>query len=85
MHTPSNDIGDAITILKAAFDGPLMAYPDSGFFKMPNWQFEDVIPTTTFLGFAEAWIRQGVQIVGGCCGLSPEHIAALRLLRGHRS
>jgi S-methylmethionine-dependent homocysteine/selenocysteine methylase len=85
MHTPSNDICDSLTVLKAAFDGPLMAYPDSGFFKMPNWQFEDVMSPIDFLGFAEEWIGNGVQIVGGCCGLSPEHIAALRPLKRHRS
>jgi homocysteine S-methyltransferase len=85
MHTPSIEIRDSLAVLKAAFDGPLMAYPDSGLFEMPNWQFEDVMPPMEFEGFAEAWIRNGVQIVGGCCGLSPEHIAALRPLKHQRS
>jgi S-methylmethionine-dependent homocysteine/selenocysteine methylase len=26
---------------------------------------------------AHAWVRQGAQIVGGCCGTTPEHIAAV--------
>ena len=81
MHTSSNVIGDAIAILRGAFIGPLMAYPDSGTFKMPQWQFEDVIPPDEFLRFATQWVENGVQIVGGCCGLSPEHIAALRPLK----
>jgi homocysteine S-methyltransferase len=81
MHTPSNVIGDAIAVLRGAFTGPLMAYPDSGYFKMPHWQFEDVIPPAEFLRFATEWVENGVQIVGGCCGLSPEHIAALRPLK----
>jgi len=84
MHTPSNVIGDAITILHAAFTGPLMAYPDSGYFKMPQWQFEDVIPPDELLRFASQWVESGVQIVGGCCGLSPEHIAALAPLKDRR-
>jgi homocysteine S-methyltransferase len=81
MHNPSNVVGDAIAILRDAFDGPLMAYPDSGFFKMPDWQFEDTIPPDEFLRFATQWVDNGVQIVGGCCGLSPEHIAALKPLK----
>ena len=82
MHTPSNVIGDAIAIVRHAFAGPLMAYPDSGYFKMPHWQFEDVIPPDTFLGYASDWVEAGVQIVGGCCGLSPQHIAAIASLKG---
>lgn len=81
MHTPSNLTGEAIAILRGAFAGPLMAYPDSGYFKMPEWQFEDVIPPDELLRFAAQWVGNGVQIVGGCCGLSPEHIAALGPLK----
>lgn len=81
MHTPSNTVGDAIDILREEWHGPLMAYPDSGYFKMPRWQFEDVIPPETLHDFAVQWLEQGVRILGGCCGLSPEHIAALRPLK----
>ena len=77
MHSPANVIGDALDILGTVHGGPLMAYPDSGYFKSPRWQFEDVIPPRELHRFADLWIDQGVQIVGGCCGLSPEHIAAL--------
>lgn len=81
MHTPSNIIGEAVDILDDDFEGLLMAYPDSGYFKMPRWQFEDVIPPAELRRFAEGWVGQGVRILGGCCGLSPEHIAALESLK----
>jgi homocysteine S-methyltransferase len=81
MHTPSDVIGDAIALLRNDFDGPLTAYPDSGYFKMPHWQFEDVISPDEFLTFATEWVADGVQVVGGCCGLSPEHIAAIAPLK----
>lgn len=32
--------------------------------------------------FAKAWAQHGADIVGGCCGIGPEHIAALKALRG---
>lgn len=32
--------------------------------------------------FAKAWLQHGADIVGGCCGIGPEHIAALKALRG---
>ena len=81
MHTPSNLVADALDILRATFDGPLMAYPDSGYFKSPHWQFEDVIEPFELRRYAEGWIEQGAQVIGGCCGLSPEHIAALAPLK----
>ena len=81
MHTSSNVVGDALAIVRDAFDGPLIAYPDSGYFKMPHWQFQDIIPPDEFREFARQWIASGVQVVGGCCGLSPEHIAAIAPLK----
>lgn len=81
MHTPSNLVSDALETLRATFNGPLMAYPDSGYFKSPHWQFEDVIETRELRRYAEGWIEQGAQVLGGCCGLSREHIAALAPLK----
>jgi S-methylmethionine-dependent homocysteine/selenocysteine methylase len=31
--------------------------------------------------FAKAWVQHGADIVGGCCGIGPEHIGALKALR----
>jgi S-methylmethionine-dependent homocysteine/selenocysteine methylase len=30
-----------------------------------------------YLAFADDWRRRGATIIGGCCGIGPEHIAAL--------
>ncbi|SRR5579871_439701 len=37
-----------------------------------------------YLRFAEDWVRRGATLVGGCCGIGPEHIRALaeRFARG---
>jgi S-methylmethionine-dependent homocysteine/selenocysteine methylase len=81
MHSPSDVTGEAIEIVRGVFNGPLTAYPDSGYFEMPHWQFKDVIPPAKLLQVATQWVEDGVQVVGGCCGLSPEHIAALKTLK----
>jgi S-methylmethionine-dependent homocysteine/selenocysteine methylase len=31
-----------------------------------------------YLEFARDWVARGATIIGGCCGIGPEHIAALR-------
>ena len=77
MHSKVNTIGPTIELLKARWSGPLMVYPDSGYFKMPHWQFVDVLPVDDFVAFSRQWTAAGVQIVGGCCGLGVEHIEAL--------
>ena len=77
MHTSADIIADAVPLIREQYSGPLMAYPDSGYFVMPNWQFVDTLTPREFRDFAQGWIEQGVQIVGGCCGLAPEHITAI--------
>lgn len=37
---------------------------------------EDLTPTS-YVGWAQRWVDQGATIVGGCCGISPQHIAEL--------
>jgi S-methylmethionine-dependent homocysteine/selenocysteine methylase len=77
MHSNVNTIAPTIELLKRRWSGPLMVYPDSGYFKMPHWQFVDIIPVDDFVAFSRKWIEAGVQVVGGCCGLGIEHIEAL--------
>lgn len=76
MHTGADLIDAALEVVRGRFRGPLMAYPDSGFFEMPQWRFVDVIPPARFEEFCSGWIRAGVQIVGGCCGLTVDHVRA---------
>ena len=77
MHSNVETITPAIELLKLHWQGPLMVYPDSGFFKMPHWQFVDIISLDDFVTYNQKWIGAGVKVVGGCCGLGVEHIEAL--------
>jgi S-methylmethionine-dependent homocysteine/selenocysteine methylase len=77
MHSTAQAIGPAIELLREVFHGPLMAYPDSGYFAMPNWQFVDIMPAEELVAFSRIWKASGVQIIGGCCGLGINHIRAL--------
>lgn len=82
MHTRADLIADALRVLRPQHAGPLMAYPDSGYFEMPHWRFVDALTPSDFAAFAQAWREAGVQIIGGCCGLGPEHIAAIAHMKG---
>ena len=81
MHTDVNAVSPSLEVLKNFFDGPLMVYPDSGGWVSPNWDFDRVIQPKQLKSFAEKWINEGVNIIGGCCGLSPNHIKEIATLK----
>lgn len=82
MHTHVEAIAPCLAILREHWDGPVMVYPDSGTFSMPNWIFKDIIAPADFVELGREWRRTfGVSILGGCCGLGLEHIQALAALK----
>ncbi len=77
MHTLVEDTVPALRELVAWWDGPAGAYPHSGKFIMPNWQFTDMISPDDFAEESLDWLDLGARVIGGCCGIGPEHIKAL--------
>jgi S-methylmethionine-dependent homocysteine/selenocysteine methylase len=77
MHSSPNDTDEALKIAAERWSGPLGAYPESGYFKMPDWQFVDIIAPQELVARSRGWRKLGATILGGCCGIGPEHIAAL--------
>ena len=76
MHTAIDDTADALALSKYNWAGPVGVYPGAGRFKMPNWVFEPV-PSDAFVEHCRRWRQMGATLLGGCCGIGPEHIAAL--------
>ena len=68
-------------MIKTNFNGPILAYPDTGGWLSPNWIFDNVIEPEKFREKAKDWYALGAQIIGGCCGTSPDHIRALTTLK----
>jgi S-methylmethionine-dependent homocysteine/selenocysteine methylase len=77
MHTLVEDTVPALREVKKRWNGPVGAYPHSGKFIMPNWQFIDMISPEDFADEVRRWIEMGAQVIGGCCGIGPEHIQVL--------
>ena len=76
--TPA-DAGDAVPL--AGAHGPAVVYPNSG----QSWNAE----TRAWEGRSafhaddvSAWVAAGARLVGGCCRVGPEDIAALRATLG---
>ena len=78
MHSEIPVTGDALERARPLWDKPMGAYPESGYFTMPNWNFVDVVSPQDLVAEAKGWVARGARILGGCCGLGPAHIATLR-------
>lgn len=77
MHTPIPDVLPALEVVRHYWDGPVGVYPESGYFAMPNWQFVDIVSPDDLVSETQKWIDRGVRLIGGCCGIGPEHIQTL--------
>jgi S-methylmethionine-dependent homocysteine/selenocysteine methylase len=77
MHSVVEAVPRALEVVRGRFDGPIGAYPHVGDYQPPEWLFGDITPEA-FAQEAKGWVAQGAQLVGGCCGIRPAHIAALR-------
>jgi S-methylmethionine-dependent homocysteine/selenocysteine methylase len=77
MHSDFEATDRALEILRDYWQGPVAIYPNSGQFVDLHLQFDTVSGEDEFEQAAERWLQQGVQIVGGCCGIGPSHIRRL--------
>ena len=78
MHTLTEDIASALEIVRQDWSGPMGVYAHSGEWIDPDWQFIDMISPEDYLTAAQGWVKGGTRIIGGCCGIGPEHIRLLK-------
>lgn len=67
----------------AAPDLPLIAKPNAG---LPERRANETIypvDPVRFARLAREWVRADAKIIGGCCGTTPEYIAAIRAELGN--
>ena len=81
---PPGDVTVGLRELVRHWSGPAGVYPHVGRFDPPEWLFTDEYPPDRYAEVAREWIGLGAQIVGGCCGTTPDHIAAIGQLTATR-
>jgi S-methylmethionine-dependent homocysteine/selenocysteine methylase len=75
---PRELIDGMLPLLRGSTSLPLGVYPNVGTYRDPGWTFDDEVTPAAYAAEALRWRdREGAQIVGGCCGTTPEHIAAV--------
>ena len=75
---PPEHVDGMLPWLRDFTDLPLGVYPNLGYFSDWGWRFDQRIGPHEYAELAARWRAQGAQIIGGCCGTSPAHIAAAR-------
>jgi homocysteine S-methyltransferase len=76
---------EVIARLASVVRKPLAAMPNAGMPRLVDGRFVYPSHPAYFAGIAGAFLAQGVRLIGGCCGTTPEHITAMRdVLAGWR-
>lgn len=79
MHTPPDDVAPALAAVRARWNGPIGAYPEIA------ERGTAPLEPGELAARAEAWLRAGARVLGGCCGTEPRHVRALRALLDRHS
>jgi len=77
MHSDISVTSQAIAMVRERWPGPIGVYPEVGEFVPPNWTFDADTTPERLAEHARSWVDCGALLVGGCCGTTPAHIAAL--------
>ena len=77
MHTSVDLIDACLDVALERWTGPVGVYAHSGDDVYGDWVLDDVMSPDAYRAVAKGWIDRGVRIIGGCCGIGPDHIRAL--------
>ncbi|MDX6275854.1 MAG: hypothetical protein QOJ92_3064 [Frankiales bacterium] len=80
---PPDHVDGMVSYLRDFTDLPLGAYPNLGYYTDEGWRFEPGVGSAEYAAMALRWRAEGAQIIGGCCGVGPEHVAAARVALEH--
>ncbi|SBV94631.1 Methionine synthase [uncultured delta proteobacterium] len=76
------EMAEVVTRLLAVSPVPVMAEPNAGLPELVGNETVFRLPPAPFAEAAGLIARDGVQLIGGCCGTTPDHIRALHANTG---
>src|SRR5262249_16118670 len=80
---PPDDCRAGLVELGTGRPGPKGLYRHGGRFDPAEWLFTDEYPPDRYADEARAWQGLGATVIGGCCGTTPDTIAAVaKALKG---
>ena len=77
MHSSIAATGPGLELLSRRWDGPTMVYPETLAFDPAARRSRTTVTPADFAAACRGWVDSGVNVVGGCCGTTIEHIRAM--------
>ena len=74
---PPDDCRAGLVEMTKVRQGAKGLYPHVGRFDPPEWLFTDEYPPDRYADEARSWRELGATVIGGCCGTTPDTIAAV--------
>ena len=74
MHSTVSNTSLGLATLCECWPGPVMAYPETMVLDRGTLQASVRISEADFASACREWVESGVQVIGGCCGTTIEHI-----------
>ncbi|MEW6250393.1 MAG: homocysteine S-methyltransferase family protein [Planctomycetota bacterium] len=83
---PPRGVTELLPRLRRATAGPIAAYAHiNNAVPTRGWSYAQAVTPEEYAQEALRWLSVGANIIGGCCGTTPAHIAALRgMLDAHQ-
>ena len=75
MHSTIETTNAGLQTLFEHWQGPVMAYPETS--SEVRKGISDKVEPAIFAAHCHDWVESGVQIIGGCCGTTIEHIRSM--------
>jgi methionine synthase I (cobalamin-dependent) len=77
MHSSIEATPKGLDVLFSRWNGPVMAYPETLRMDVNTHQPTQTASPEAFAEVCRSYVENGVQIIGGCCGTTIEHIRAM--------
>ncbi len=80
MHTQVEYIDRCLDVVDQHWSGPVGVYAHSARWVNNVCHYDETVSPGEYAGSAKGWLGRRVQVIGACCGLGVDHIAALKPL-----
>ena len=77
MHSTVHDTYYGLNVLKENWNGPIMVYPEISHWNSFTHEAIPYVSPDDFSKHCKKWVGDGANIVGGCCGVTLNHMKHL--------
>jgi homocysteine S-methyltransferase len=77
MHTDTRLMEPGLRAIRSRWNGPLGAYAHAAVVEDGVVSFDESITPAAYAAHVPVWREAGATLIGGCCGIGPDHMHAV--------